>query len=342
MDVAALAGLVLLAVISCSSAAAEESQLEPGLYAKIITKRGDMLIRLAPELAPMTVTNFVGLAEGTMDTVPESSDPFYDGLTFHRIVPDFVIQGGDPMGDGTGGPGYQFPTETRPELLHDGPGVIAMANSGPNTNGSQFYVTLGATPHLDGGYNVFGRVIDGLDVIGRVAMGDVIERIEIIRSGPKYESYSADSRKLTAMIETKMNERAVADAAARQKSLDEVLTRFATTEALAGTDILIDPESSELTGTGEPPETGATVSVHLRIELVDGTVLDDTRQAGQPFTFTYRIQPILEGAEIVIGTLRVGDRIRAIIPPELGFGMRGSPPAVRPGSYLIFDIERLE
>ena len=331
--------LLLLFAIACTST--EDVGLDPGLYARIDTTHGEILIRLEPERAPMTVMNFVGLAEGTMDTIPESDEPFYDGLTFHRVEPGFVVQGGDPAGNGSGGPGYQFPTETHPELLHDGPGVVAMANSGPNTNGSQFYITLGVAAHLDGGYNVFGKVVNGQDFVGNIAIGDTMNKVEIIRSGDEYAAYSASSDSLFAMVEAATAESRAIEAAARQKSLDEVFAKFTSTESLADTGILIDTGSSNFQGEGALPETGETISIHLKIELVDGTVLDDTRASERPFTFAYKVQRILEGPEIVIGTLKVGDRVKAIVPPELGFGMQGSPPTIPPGSYVVFEIERL-
>jgi len=137
--------------------------------ATIQTPKGTIQIELYDDKTPKTVANFVKLAQ----------DGFYDGLSFHRVIDDFMIQGGCPRGDGTGGPGYQFEDEFHPELKHDGPGVLSMANAGPNTNGSQFFITHVATPWLDGKHSVFGRVIDGLDVVNAVQQGDKIERVTI-------------------------------------------------------------------------------------------------------------------------------------------------------------------
>ena len=156
---------------------ADAQGLEPGLYARLETSKGVMILRLDHERAPMTVANFVGLAEGTKEwTDPKTREkvrrPFYDGLTFHRIIRGFMIQGGCPLGNGMGGPGYEFANETHPALKHDKLGVLAMANAGPDTNGSQFYITLDAKPHLDGGYSIFGQLVRGEEVlreIGNVA-----------------------------------------------------------------------------------------------------------------------------------------------------------------------------
>jgi len=143
-------------------------------------------------LAPITTANYIGLAEGTLENnARKLGEPFYDGLTFHRVVPNFVIQGGDPLGSGMGGPGYRFKTEVHAELKHDRAGTVAMANSGPNTNGSQFYITHTPTPHLDGGYNVFGYVIEGMDVVNAIRQGDTIEKVNIIRVGGDAKKFDA-------------------------------------------------------------------------------------------------------------------------------------------------------
>ncbi|MEO5821110.1 MAG: peptidylprolyl isomerase [Vicinamibacteraceae bacterium] len=152
---------------------------EPGTYANFTTNQGTFVVKLFDDVAPKTVANFVGLAEGTKawkDPVTDKSvsRPFYDGLTFHRVIKGFMIQGGCPLGTGTGGPGFRFEDEFSPQARHSSAGILSMANSGPGTNGSQFFITLGATPHLDGRHSVFGEVVEGLDVIkniGRVKTG---------------------------------------------------------------------------------------------------------------------------------------------------------------------------
>jgi peptidyl-prolyl cis-trans isomerase A (cyclophilin A) len=145
----------------------------PGTYARFETSEGEFLVRLFDKEAPRTVANFVGLAEGTREwihpaTRQKVTAPFYDGLVFHRVIAGFVIQGGDPLGNGTGGPGYRFADEFHPALRHDRAGILSMANAGPDTNGSQFFITLAPTPHLDDRHSVFGVVVEGLDVVERI------------------------------------------------------------------------------------------------------------------------------------------------------------------------------
>ncbi len=166
--------------------------MDNGLYAKINTNKGSVLIKLAFEKAPGTVGNFVGLAEGNIDnTAKPPGEPYYDGLVFHRVIPDFMVQGGCPQGSGMGGPGYNFKDEFHPDLIHDRPGVLSMANAGPNTNGSQFFITHVPTDWLDGKHAVFGQVIEGQDVIDAIEGRDTIETIEIIREGEAALAFDA-------------------------------------------------------------------------------------------------------------------------------------------------------
>jgi cyclophilin family peptidyl-prolyl cis-trans isomerase len=174
------------------------SSLPDGLYAKITTPRGTIIARLFYEDAPMTVTNFVGLAEGTLG--PNPGKPFYDGLTFHRVVPGFVVQGGDPLGTGNGDPGYEFPDEFSPKLRHDSIGVLSMANSGPDTNGCQFFITLDAENQLNYLHSVFGKVVSGLDVLPLVQKGDKME-VKILRLGSAAKRFQANQTSFNALIE---------------------------------------------------------------------------------------------------------------------------------------------
>jgi len=187
------------------SVMAQDKQLPDGLYAKIYTDKGEILLKLYYKNTPLTVINFVGLAEGTLSLGGSDKPigtPFYDGLKFHRVIKGFMIQGGCPLGTGTGGPGYTFPDEIHPSLKHDTAGVLSMANAGPDSNGSQFFITHEPTPHLDGKHTVFGRVVTGQDVVDTVEQNDVLKKIEIIRTGKDAEKFKTDQQAFDDALKT--------------------------------------------------------------------------------------------------------------------------------------------
>ena len=190
--------LSILTLATTMPTNAAESKLADGLYAEFDTAKGKIVCQLEFEKTPLTVANFVGLAEGTKDyardggTPKKEDKPFYDGLNFHRVIPNFMVQGGCPQGNGRGNPGYRFKDETRPELKHSGPGILSMANSGPASNGSQFFITHVATPWLDGKHTVFGHVVEGQDVVNKIAMGDKLNTLKIVRVGEKAKAFKSD------------------------------------------------------------------------------------------------------------------------------------------------------
>lgn len=191
--------LAVLVVGACGMARGQSTtktqetppKLADGLYAKFETSKGDILVQLEFEKTPLTVCNFVGLAQGTLKTNVRQGKPFYDGLNFHRVIANFMIQGGCPLGTGTGSPGYRFADEFDPSLRHSGPGILSMANSGPGTNGSQFFITHGPTPHLDGKHTVFGKVVQGQNVVDAIRKDDKLVKVTIGAVGEKAKTFKA-------------------------------------------------------------------------------------------------------------------------------------------------------
>jgi len=308
--------------------------MQDGLYAKFNTSKGDILVNLEYKKTPGTVGNFVGLAEGTIDNkaIPQGK-PYYNGLKFHRVIADFMIQGGDPQGTGAGGPGYQFDDEIHPDLKHDGPGGLSMANAGPGTNGSQFFITHVETSWLDGKHTVFGKVVEGQSVVDAVAEGDVIESLEIIRVGAEAENFNA--------VETfrQFNGAKAEREAAAKKKAEELLAELA-----AG----FDKTDSGLhykvvqKGEGEKAANGKTVSVHYKGSLTDGTVFDSSYKRNQPIDFPLGMGQVISGWDEGIGLLSVGDKARFVIPPHLGYGERGAGGVIPPNATLIFDVELMD
>jgi cyclophilin family peptidyl-prolyl cis-trans isomerase len=330
--------VLLFSLVVLVSCAEEVPDLPDGLYARIDTNKGMIIVKLEPDRMPLTTMNFVGLAEGTITHSRSENTRFYDGLTFHRVVDGFVVQGGDPNGNGSGGPGYRFATETHPDLIHDAAGVVAMANSGPDTNGSQFYITLDAAPWLDGDYNVFGHVVYGMDVVNSIEVGDVMEHVTILRIGGQAAAYRASDAQLETLKSEVAQRRAAEVVALREASLAQALERFPDAVMLDDTGLYLDRQQT--TG-GTTPEAGDRVAVHFVFELADGTQLDSTRDRGEPYEFVYMGDRLLPGLEQAIGTMAVGDHVVAIVPPELAFGPSGNPPVIGANDYVVFELERL-
>jgi FKBP-type peptidyl-prolyl cis-trans isomerase len=330
-------GLIAAAALLAAVMPAEaQTALSDGLYAEINTARGQIVVRLEFEKAPMTVSNFVGLAEGTVAPFGSTGVRFFDGLTFHRVEPGFVIQGGDPNGNGTGGPGYQFPNEISPELRHDGPGVVAMANSGPNTNGSQFYITMTATPHLDGGYSVFGRVVKGQDVVSRIVKNDRIDTVKILRVGAKAKAFVVTQQSFDALVAAAKRPIEEQAAKEREASLSRIAKQYpklATTRSGLMYQVLKQ-------GSGAAkPSMGTSVTVHYTGKLLDGTVFDSSVERGKPSTF--QVGQVIKGWNEALMDMRKGEKRLLIIPPDLGYGARGYPGVIPPNAFLVFEVELL-
>jgi len=340
--------LFLLTIIIISMSCKEEyPNLEDGLYAKFQTNYGDFVAELYYDQAPMTVGNFVSLAEGTNPKVAEKykGKKFYDSLTFHRVMKDFMIQGGDPLASGMGDPGYKFPDETTPELKHDTLGILSMANSGPNTNGSQFFVTHKETPWLDGKHTVFGKVKEGFNIVDSIANAKtagankpeediVIETIEIIRKGKGAEAYNAVEAFENGISE--FEEEIAAKKAKMNARLKEDYGDYSTTDS--GLRYKITQENPF----GNAPEAGNTVSVHYEGRLLDGEVFDSSYKRGEPIQFPIGQGRVIPGWDEGISLLKTGEKATLVIPPDLAYGTRGAGGVIPPNAYLVFDVELVE
>jgi peptidyl-prolyl cis-trans isomerase A (cyclophilin A) len=308
--------------------------MENGIYAKFNTSKGSILVKLTHDLTPGTVGNFVALAEGNMENkVKPQGQKFYDGLTFHRVIPDFMIQGGCPKGTGTGDPGYKFDDEFHPSLKHDRPGVLAMANSGPASNGSQFYITHVPTSWLDGKHTVFGHVIEGQDIVDAVAQGDALESVEIIRVGEEAEKFNA----IEAFVGLK-GARLKRDAALKAESeakMEQLAAGFDKTESGLRYKMINK-------GDGKKAEAGKTVAVHYEGSLENGKVFDSSYPRKKPIEFRLGQGQVIEGWDEGIALLQVGDKARFVIPSDLAYGASGAGGVIPPHATLIFDVELME
>lgn len=347
---------VVALFFSCN---AQNSETGDGLFSKIETNKGDILVQLDFKEAPVTVANFITLAEGKNVFVKEAlkGKPFFDGLKFHRVVKDFMIQGGDPDGDGTGGTGYKFKDEAN-QLSHDKPGTLSMANSGPNTNSSQFFITHKETPWLDGRHTVFGYVVEGMDVVNKIEKDDIIKKITIIKKGTEATKFDAikvfknyfekelEAQKKLAQSLEKIKSKKV-------KTFEELKKTGTKTE----TGLIFNITEK---GTGKKPAKGATVFVNYAGYLDNGALFDtceediavtygilDTQraqmQAYRPIPLEYGVPGnTIAGFSEGVGKMSIGDKATLFIPSYLAYGERGAGGIIPPNADIIFEIELLE
>jgi peptidyl-prolyl cis-trans isomerase A (cyclophilin A) len=369
-----LALILSLALFGCNSS--KYADLGDGVFADIQTSKGAIVVKLEYQKTPVTVANFISLAEGESPFVSEEykDKKYFDGLIFHRVMKDFMIQGGDPLASGMGGPGYKIIDEFNDSLVHDRKGLISMANPGPpNTNGSQFFITHAETPWLNGKHTIFGDVVVGLDVVDSIAVipvtakdkptvDIVMTKVEIIRNGTDAKKFDAiaimtdffakEGERLAALEKEKQAKMA-ATLEAKKVFVAELITQKSTAKALpSGLKIL-----SLVDAKGDKPAMGSKVLVHYAGFLEDGTLFDTSqKEVAEKFgnfeqinnmhrgDFSASLMDYSPDAGLVAGfregllAMKIGDKIRIFIPPHLGYGEQGSGP-IPPNANLVFDLE---
>ena len=343
-------------IIGCSTS---KNGLDKGLYAELNTNKGTILLQLTYDKTPNTVANFVSLAEGTNNQVDSvySGKKYYDGLVFHRVIPDFMVQGGDPTATGSGGPGYAFEDEFDDSLTHDGPGVLSMANAGPNTNGSQFFITHKETPWLDGKHSVFGKVVSGLEVVDSIQQSDTIVSVQIIRKGSQARKFKADkvfdayfdgieerkAAKLAKQAETKKNKAAALSALREQASVTKSGLAYVVTTKTEGAAVV----------------PGKTARTHYAVYFEDGGLLDTSiaevakaydkfdhrRESGGGYEpIEARVDPevaLIAGFKEGLALLKEGEKATLFLPYQLAYGEQGNS-VIPPKATLIFEVEIVE
>ena len=353
-----------------------------GIFATIATNKGDIVLELEYKKAPVTVANFIALAEGKNTFVTQKNlkeKPFFDGLKFHRVIKDFMIQGGDPSGNGSGGPGYAFKDEFT-DLKHDKPGILSMANSGPTTNGSQFFITHKATPWLDGKHTVFGHVTEGMSIVNAIAQNDVVTKITIVRKGalaqkfdaPKvfadyFNNKSEDQKKQDLVNAENKAKQAAIEAEAKKAYTEKYGPVIAAKKAyFTATKATATTTPSGLTykitekGTGIKPTNGTQFYFHYAGYFEDGTLFDSSYEtvsksygkfdANRAAQNGYQAFPFEAGKKdgMIPGfiegleNMAFGDKAVVFIPSNLAYGERGAGGVIPPNTTLVFELEMLE
>lgn len=366
--------LFMIFPIILGSCQAKYPNLSNGVYAEFTTNKGVFIAKLYTEATPLTVANFISLAEGNNDMVDEEfkGKPFYDGLVFHRVIKDFMIQGGDPEGNGRGGPGYAFPDEIVDTLQFTGKGILAMANSGPKTNGSQFFITLKETPWLNGNHTIFGEIVEGQEVVDDIGLLEVdpstnrpksevvIEKVTIINKGRvAVPDFSAEMKKAQAeearLLEEEEKRKEKFNEVAAEKKIELEAVRVKATPKESGIAIYTHEK-----GEGSKPNLGQQVKINYagyltngqlfdsnRLEVVEQfAVVDERRKAAnqyQPMVTNYSLDArVIPGFKEAMLTMKVGDKITVFIPAHLAYGEGGVPGAIPPNSDLIFEMELVD
>jgi len=307
--------------------------MQEGLYAQIKTNKGEIMLILHHDKSPGTVANFINLSEGKIKNSHKPMNvPYYDGLKFHRVIPDFMIQTGCPNGTGTGDPGYKFDDEFHPELRHNKPGILSMANSGVSTNGSQFFITHVATNWLDDKHTVFGEVVEGLDIVNEIQQDDVIDSIIILRVGDEAEKWNSTEvfNNFKDKKEILIKQRQLKE----QQIIENLLKDFEVTPSGLRYKILNK-------GNGDSPTKGDKVKVHYKGMLIDETVFDSSYKRNQPIEFNVGIGQVIPGWDEGIMLLKKGEKAKFIIPSNLGYGEAGAGGVIPSNATLVFEVELL-
>ncbi len=326
----------LLIMGTMSASAIDRTKLDNGLYALIDTTRGEILLSLEFEKTPLTVINFTGLAEGKIKA--NKSGKYYDGIKFHRVINDFMIQGGDPTGTGSGGPGYNFPDEIDNSLKFDGPGILAMANAGPGTNGSQFFITHVETPWLQGKHTIFGHVVEGQNIVNAIKQNDKIKTVEIIRVGSAAQSFENDQKAFDAALEDLAGAEIRKKKEAQKAVLEEIAKKWPDAQVSdTGIRYVIEKE-----GKGSKPAPGTNVKVHYTGMFLDGRKFDSSVDRGTPFEFPAGGGRVIAGWDQTLLDMKKGEKRIIILPPELAYGSRGAGGIIPPDAWLVFEVELLD
>lgn len=330
---------------------AQHKDLQPGIYAEFNTNKGVILCQLEYQKVPMTVANFVGLAEGnfTFQDTLKYNTPFYNGLKFHRVISNFMIQGGDPSGNGSGGPKYRFYDEIDTTLKHKTAGVLSMANAGPNTNGSQFFITHVPTPWLDGKHAVFGHVISGQDIVNAIAQNDTMKSVKIIRIGKDAKNWDATkafndvyNKKKAEIAEKEAYIKKIdgmSNADYSKMMFDEIKVKYPNAVlSKSGLVYIIENNGAE-----HKTMAGDTCILHYRGVLrKDGKLFDSSYDRGAPIEFVYLTNRMIPGFEEGVAMLGKGGKAKLFIPYYAAYGKREMGGVIPAYSDLIFDIELVD
>ena len=336
-----LCASILISMGGCSPMSESMKAIEgkDGVFAIMETSQGDIVLELHYKQTPLTVTNFVGLAEGKLTAA--KGKPFYDGLKFHRVISkangdgqDFMIQGGDPAGNGTGGPGYKFPDEFVDELRHTGPGILSMANAGPGTNGSQFFITHVATPWLDGKHSVFGKVVVGQDIVNKTKQGDLIKKVTIVRQGEDAKNFTATQEDFDNRLKEVKEKNRKAKEEAFKKTIEMVEKKFAgSTKTPDGIYYTITKE-----GNGEKIGGRKTVTVKYKGYLMNDQVFDSS-DFHEPLTFITAGGQMIPGFDMMVQDMKLNEKRTIVLPPDLAYGEAGAGGVIPGNAYIAFDVE---